>query len=620
MKRGARKTSPVYRGRRLFLMLVLLAGIFVLLGRAVYLEVYQQEWLQKQADKRHSRNVTVTAHRGLILDRNGEALAISTPVTTVTCDPRALIHAREKLQQDFAESRRKMEAEGASATQSTEDAYELARINVNKFDKRLAEVEEVLNLKSGSLLKKLEANRTRQFMYISKQVDPDRARKALKIDVPTLRGKTEYKRFYPMAEAAGHVIGFANRSNSGAEGIEYAKNQLLAGTDGKMRVIKDRKDNIVEEIERLKDMQAGQDITISIDRRLQYLAYKALKAQVAELDAETGSVVVLNPKTGEILAMASMPYFNPNERSSFVPRKYRNRAVLDMHELGSTIKPLTLAAALENRVIDKHVSIQTSPGILDLGKGNKVRDPVDYGLMTLPYMLAKSSNVGVSKVALRIPKREHWLFLNRVGLGRPPGAGFAVEASGQLSNYSKWGKVDHASLGYGYGVSASLLQIVRAYTPFATGGKLYPATITKLEKPVVAQQVMSAQTAYAVLDMMEAVVAPKATGKNAMINGYRVAGKTGTARKLIDDKYRTDRFITSFVGIAPVSDPALVVGVLIDDPKSSKSGGKAAAPVFRDVMSGALRILDVPPDRLQEMPPNRKAVRQQSENYDQEAA
>jgi len=611
-RRARKKASPVYRGRRLFLMLFLLAGIVVLLARAVYLEIYQKDWLQQQADKRHSRTVMITAHRGIILDRNGEALAISTPVTTLTADARTVIHRREKLKQAYEEARREFEAAGRKASQTLEDEYELARLNFEKFDQRLHDVEKMLGQQDGVLLKKLKSNRTRQFIYIASQVDPDLARKVLKMDLPGFRGETEYKRFYPMAESAGHVLGFTDRDNKGAEGVEYAKNVELAGKEGKMRVIKDRKHNIVEEIERIVDMQAGQDVTISIDRRLQYLAYKALKSRVYELDAKSGSVVVMKPQTGEILAMASMPFFNPNDRRTFKPHRYRNRAVLDMHELGSTIKPLTIAAGLEARAIDKHVSIQTEPGILRLGKGHEVRDPVNYGMMSLSYMLAKSSNVGASKIALLIPKRDHWMFLKRVGLGRPPNAGFAVEASGQLSNYAKWGRVDHASLGYGYGISASLLQMVRAYTPFATGGKLYPATITKLEKPVVGQQVMSAQTAFAVLDMMEAVVSPKATGKRAAINSYRVAGKTGTARKLIGEKYHNDRFVTSFIGIAPVSRPELVIGVVIDDPKKDKSGGKAAAPVFRKVMAGALRILDIAPDRLQQSSTQHLPLPQQS--------
>jgi cell division protein FtsI (penicillin-binding protein 3) len=579
-------------------MLFLLAGIVVLLGRAAWLEVYQQEWLQKQADKRHSRNVTVTAHRGLVLDRNGEALAISAPVKTLICNPRTLIHEREELKQAFEKARREWEAQGRSASQAVEDAYELARINFHKFDKRLQEAEKILELEKGAFLKNLEKNRSKQFMYVAQRVDPDRADKVLAMELSEVIGTVEYKRFYPMGEAAGHVIGFTDHENKGAEGIERSMESTLAGQEGKVRVIKDRKHNIVEEIERMDEMKPGRDIKLSIDRRLQYLAYKALKGRVYELKAQTGSVVVMKPQTGEILAMASMPYFNPNDRNTFEAYKYRNRAVVDMFEPGSTIKPLTIAAALEARVIDKHVNIQTSPGLLKLSNKNVVRDIADYGSMSLPYMLAKSSNVGASKVALLTPKRDHWMFLKRLGLGNVPGAGFSVEAEGRLTNYEKWGKVDHASLGYGYGLSTSLLQMVRAYTPFATGGKLYPVTITKLDKPVVGQQVMSPQTAYAVLDMMEAVVKPKATGKQAAINGYRVAGKTGTARKVINRKYRTDKFITSFIGVAPVSRPELVVGVMIDDPEFNKSGGKAAAPVFQKVMSGALRILDVPPDKL----------------------
>ena len=584
---------------------VLLFGIGVLLVRAVYLEVYQQDWLQKQSDKRHNRVVSIPAYRGMIMDRNGEALAISSPVKTLSCNPQKLLHKREELRQAFEESRRVFEAQGRAASKIIQDKYQLAKIDFLQFEDSLSSMEELLGMEAGELLGKLEKARKKHFMYLGRQKSPELAQQILDMDLPSVRAVQKYRRFYPMAESAAHVIGFNNIDGKGVEGIEKAQDSVLAGKDGKKRVIRDGRGHLIENIELLDDMQPGQDVTLSLDRRLQYLAYKALKARVFELDAETGSVVVLDTQTGEILAMANMPGFNPNDRSSRKAYKYRNRAVVDTYEAGSTMKPLTIAAGIETRVIDANVEIDTSPGFIKLSKRYTVRDHVNFGKISLSYLLAKSSNVGASRIALLMEPREHWMFLSRMGFGRVPDAGFPAEAAGTLTNYAKWGRVDSASHGYGYGIAVSLLQMVRAYTPFAADGKLRSVSISKVQKPTLSQQVMSKETANSVLHMMEAVVTPKATGKLAMINGYRVAGKTGTARKFVNKKYRTDRFVTSFIGIAPVSKPRLVVGVMINDPKSDKSGGKAAAPVFAKVMSEALRILDIAPDNL---PPEQKVV------------
>jgi cell division protein FtsI (penicillin-binding protein 3) len=471
-----------------------------------------------------------------------------------------------------------------------------------QFEDALLEMSELLGMEHGALLGKLEKVRNKKYLHLGKSKSPELAQDILALKLPGVRAEQKYKRFYPMAESAAHVIGFTNSNAKGVEGIERAQEQYLAGKDGKKRVVRDGRGKLIENIELLAEMNPGQDVTISLDRRLQYVAYKALKTQVFALDAETGAVVVLDTQTGEILAMASMPGFNPNDIKKHSAHRYRNRAVADMFEAGSTMKPLTIAAGIESRVIDADVKIDTSPGYIKLSKRYTVRDHVNYGKMSLSYLLAKSSNVGASRVALLMEPRQHWMFLSRLGFGRVTGAGFTVEAAGSLSNYIKWSRVDSASHGYGYGVAVTLLQMVRAYTPFATGGLLRPVSITKLHTPHLSQKVMSEETANAVLHMMETVVAPKATGKLAAIAGYRVAGKTGTARKFVNKKYRTDRFVTSFIGIAPVSKPRLVVGVMINDPKSDKSGGKAAAPVFAQVMAAALRILDIAPDKLPAKP------------------
>jgi cell division protein FtsI (penicillin-binding protein 3) len=594
------KAFPIYRGRRFLLMMLLLFGIVVLLARAMYLEIYKQDFLQAKSDKRQTTVVAIPSYRGMILDRNGDALAISSPVKTIVCNPQQLLHKRESLQQAFEKVRQGFELKGKMASALDRGHYERAKQEVMQFEDALGELAELLDLEVGALIGKLEKFRKRHFIYLGKNKSPELAQEILALELPTVEARQAYRRFYPMAESASHVIGF---NNGLGEGIERAQETYLAGKSGKKRVVHNGRGKLIENIELLTEMKPGQDVTISLDRRLQYVAYKALKTRVFELDAETGAAVVLDTKTGEILAMASMPGFNPNDTSKLNAYHYRNRAVADMFEAGSTLKPLTIAAGIEARVIDADIKIDTSPGFIKLSKRYTVRDHTNYGKISLSYLLAKSSNVGASRIALLMSSREHWMFLSRLGFGRVTGAGFSVEAAGFLSNYAKWSAVDRASHGYGYGIAVTLLQLVRAYTPFATEGELRPVSITKLKNPSVSQRVMSKETATAVLHMMETVVAPNATGKLAAVAGYRVAGKTGTARKLVNKKYRTDRFVTSFVGIAPVSKPRLVVGVMINDPKSDKSGGKAAAPVFAQIMAAALRILDIAPDKLPAKPP-----------------
>lgn len=596
MKRRQPK-SPVFQGRRLFLMLALLVVIGILMLRAVWLEVFQQEWLQKQADKRQMREVTVQAYRGMITDRNGEPMAISSPVTSLWCNPQDLLEAREGLRHDYELARQVADATAGDVGSEEQEAKELAGNRFARLEEGFRHIERELEMEEGSLLEKLQQASSKQFFYLGRQLPLEVADEILGLDLPGVAGTREYRRYYPLAETAGHVVGMTNIDGEGIEGIEKARNEVLAGKDGKTRVVRDAKGKLVESIVNMEEMQPGQDVQLSIDRRIQYLAYKELKTRVYELNAKAGSLIVLDAHSGEILAMANVPSFNPNNRKELEPYLYRNRAVTDKSEPGSTLKPLTLAAALEARVIGPDVEINTSPGHINFGKYS-VKDPRDYGSISLPTLLAKSSNVGASRVALLMNARDQWMFLSRVGFGRVPGAGFSGETAGQLTNYTQWGKVDRASHGYGYGLSTSLLQLTHAYAPFAANGLFMPATIFKLDKPVIGQQVMSPDTGRAVVRMMEAVVQKGGTGEKAMVDGYRIAGKTGTAYKYIDGKYRDDRYLTSFIGVAPASRPRLVVSVQIDEPKIDDSGGRAAAPVFSKVMAESLRLLDVPPDNL----------------------
>jgi cell division protein FtsI (penicillin-binding protein 3) len=521
-------------------------------------------------------------------------MAVSSPVESLWCNPKKLLTAYQELRDEY-DVARQLAASGENEEAAA--GAHVAGLRFSKLEEGLSRIEEVLELEAGELLDRVEKAGDKHFFYLGRHLPPELAEEILELDLPGVASTSEYRRFYPLAETSGHVVGMTNIDGVGLEGVEKAMNDHLAGHTGKKRVVLDGRRRIIENIESIEDMVPGQSAQLSIDQRIQYMAYKALKTQVYKLKAQAGSLVVLDAHSGEILAMANLPSFNPNNRKLLEAYRYRNRAVTDKFEPGSTLKPLTIAAALESRVIGEDVEIDTSPGHLSFGKYT-VRDPGNYGSISLDTLLAKSSNVGASRVALLMNPRDHWMFLNRVGFGRVPNAGLSGETSGELGNYSELGEVDRASRGYGYGLSASLLQIAHAYSPFAMNGQLMPVTIYKRNESVPAQQVMSSETAQAVLRMMESVVQTDGTGKRAMVDGYRVAGKTGTAYKYINGKYRKDKYISSFVGVAPASQPRLVVAVQIDEPKLDSSGGRAAAPVFSRVMTESLRLMDIPPDNL----------------------
>ena len=603
MKRR-KTTSPIFQGRRFFLMLALLCVIGVLMLRAIWLEVFQQEMLQEKAGQRQTRVITIPAYRGMIVDRNGEPMAVSSPVKSLFSNPIVLLRAYRRLRDQDNSARQRAEDSGASDQLVAES--HLASTRFDKLEKGFTHIEEVLDMESGELLDRVQAASDNNFLYLGRHLPPEVVDEILDLELPGISSKSEYRRFYPLAETSGHVVGMTDIDGKGIEGVEKAMNSHLAGLNGRKKVVLDGRRRIIENIESIKDMVPGQPARLSIDRRIQYMAYKALKTQVYKLKAQAGSIVVMDAHTGEILAMANLPSFNPNNRKRLEAHRYRNRSVTDKFEPGSTLKPLTIAAALESRVIGPDVEINTSPGHIKFGKFT-IRDPKNYGSVSLSTILAKSSNVGASRVALLMNPRDHWMFLSRVGFGRVPNAGLSGETQGMLGNYSDWGGVDRASHGYGYGLSTSLLQITHAYTPFAASGKLMPATIYKRDKMPRGQQVMSGDTANSVLKMMQTVVQAGGTGKRAMIDGYQVAGKTGTAYKYINGKYRKDKFLTSFVGVAPASRPRLVVAVQIDEPKIDDSGGRAAAPVFSKVMAESLRLLDIPPDDLPDLKQAEKA-------------
>ncbi len=589
-KRKARRRStsqPLSQRRRTTLMMLLFAGLGVLLFRAAWIEVFQQGWLKEKADKRQIRVVTVPPYRGMILDRSGEPVAVSSPVRSVSCNPKKLLAKRRVLMDAY------------ETDNATEQESQRARNKFLEFEELLVALAHELRIEKSDLMKKLQKFRTKHFMYLGRQLEPEVADRIVSLELPDIQTTQEYRRFYPSSELFAHVVGFTNIDGKGTEGIERFMDAELGGQAGKNRIIRDGRGKLIENVEQMEQMIPGQDVQLSIDRRIQYVAYKELKKQVFRLKAQAGSVVVLDVHTGEILAMANMPGFNPNNRSALKAWNYRNRAVVDAFEMGSTLKPFTIAAALDSGVIGIDSAINTSPGYMDFGT-YRVRDPADLGSLSLSRILARSSNVGASRVAMKMRPQDYWMFLSRIGLGRVSASGFDNESPGHLLHYKKWAKVDQAVLGYGYGVSLTLLQIAQAYTIFGTGGILHPVSILKKSQTELTkgQRVLSPEVAGAVLKMMESVIIDKrGTGEKAAVEGYRVVGKTGTAYKHINKKYRKDKRIVSFVGLGPVSDPRVVVAVVLDQPKLDATGGKAAAPLFSKIMAQALRVVDATPDK-----------------------
>ncbi len=583
MKKRA-TTKPPSQQRRKTLMMLLFVGLGLLLFRAAWLEVFQQSWLKEKADKRQVRTVDVPPYRGMILDRAGEPVAVSSPVRSVSLNPRKLLKKRKKLLEEYEKGN------------AVEMESRIAKNRYLEFEESLTALATELKIEKSELMKKINKYRSKHFMYLGRQLEPEIAERIVSLDLPGMDSSLEYRRFYPSSEMFAHVVGFTNIDGKGTEGIERFMDENLGGQQGKNRVVRDGRGKLIENVEQLELMIPGKDVQLALDSRIQYVAYKELKKQVYKLKAQAGSVVVLDVYTGEILAMANMPGFNPNNRGALKAWNYRNRAVTDALEMGSTFKPFTIAAALEEGVVTEDSLINTSPGYIDFGD-YKVSDPADLGTLSLARIIAKSSNVGASRIALRMEPRKQWMFMSRIGIGRVANSGFKNESQGYLLHYKKWAKVDQAVLSYGYGASATLLQMAHAYSIFGTGGLIYPVSVLKQKEAVEGQRIISEKTANAVLGMMETVVDKKGTGINAAVEGYRVAGKTGTAYKLIGKKYRKHKRITSFIGIAPVSNPRIVVAVMLDQPKLGVTGGESAAPVFSKVMSQALRVLDAAPDK-----------------------
>ena len=544
---------PVWRAR--LVLMALAAGFAVLAARAVYLQAMRTDFLQEKGDARYSRVLEIPATRGRILDRNGEALAVSTPVKSIWAIPGDV--------EASAAERRKLAA--------------LLAISRNDLEKRLSDS-------------------ARDFVYLKRQVPPETAAAVQALGLKGIHDHPEYRRYYPGGEVTAHVIGFTGVDDSGQEGVELAHQSILGGRPGSRRVIRDRLGRIVEDVESIRAAQDGTDLTLSIDSKIQSLAFSALNSAVERHRAKAGAVIALDVRTGEILALANAPSFNPNNRARLTGAQLRNRVITDLFEPGSTLKPFTIALALETGKLTSSTVVQTGSGRLTLAKYT-IRDVHPAPSMSVSQVLARSSNVGSAKIALSLPREAMWDFFRRVGLGAAPELGFPGAATGKLRHYKTWRPVEQATMGYGHGLSLSLAQLARAYTVFARDGELVPLTLVKTGAWASGDKVLSAETARTVRAMLELAMQPGATGPRARIMGWRVAGKTGTAHKQENGAYAPDKYLASFVGLAPVSAPRLVVAVMIDEPAAGEHyGGAVAAPVFAQVMHGALRLLGVPHD------------------------
>jgi len=555
--------TDVMLGRSFLLRAYWAVGILiglaaVLLVRAVWLQALDVEFLTHQANVRHLRVAKIPAHRGVITDRNGEPLAVSTPVDSIWVNPREIVQTADRIPQ----------------------------------------LAIALGMDADALAQRLTRNSEREFLYLKRHLRPADAAAIAALEIPGVDVEREYRRYYPAGEVVGHLIGFTDIDDAGQEGIELAFDQWLAGKPGKRRVLKDRLGRIVEDVERIQSPSPGRALATAIDLRIQYLAYRELKSAIQRSGSASGSIVVLDVATGEVLAMVNQPSYNPNDRAQFAAEKYRNRAITDIFEPGSSLKTLVIAAALESGQYDAGSRVDTSPGRIKVG-AKVIEDSHNLGRIDLQTILARSSNVGATKIAMSLPPEMLYGVLSGFGLGRLSGSGFPGESAGLLSHFANWRPISQATLAYGYGLSVTPLQLAQAYAVIAAGGLHRPVSLLRVEQSPIARRVIKAGTANAVLSMLETVVGPDGTGQRAAVAGYRVAGKTGTSKKFVPGGYSQDRYTALFAGTAPVTQPRLVVVVVIDDPSNGDYyGGEVAAPVFANVVQGALRILAVPPDNF----------------------
>ena len=543
---------PAWRSR--LVGLFLLGAFGVLIGRSFYLQIINNDFLQEKGESRYRRDLEISASRGKVTDRNGDVLAISTPMKSVWAIP-------------------------ADAKLSQAQAQQLAKL---------------LDMEQKELARRLASDKG--FAWVQRQVPPEVADRIAALKLPGIYQNREYRRYYPTGDMTAHIVGFTGVDDKGLEGVELAFEKSLIGHPGSRSVIRDRRGQIVEDVGSIRPPQDGKDVRLALDSKLQSIAYSQLKQAVADNKAKAGGAIVIDAKSGEVLALANWPTYNPNNREHLSGSQLRNRAVTDTFEPGSTLKPFTAALALEHGKFRFDSIINCAPGKLTIGKAT-ISDAHPHGALTVAQVIQKSSNVGAAKMAATFAPQEMWEMFDAVGFGQAPRLGFPGEVTGRLRPWKGWRPIEQATMSYGHGISVSLMQLARAYTVFARDGELLPISLTRIDDgPVTGAPVFSAQTAREVRAMLEMAAGPGGTAPKAQVPGYRVAGKTGTAHKLEGGLY-ANKYVSSFVGFAPVSDPRLIVAVMIDEPGAGRHyGGDVAAPVFSAITGNALRTLGVAPD------------------------
>ncbi len=553
--------SPAWR---YYMVIAAMSCVAVFLSyRALTIQVMENDFLKNEGDARHLRTILLPAHRGMISDRNGEVLAISSPVVSVWANPQA----------------------------------------APKEPSKYKELAELIEISEKNISQMIAGKQDKEFVYLRRQMNPTIEDNVRALKIPGISVVREFKRYYPAAEVTSQLVGFTDIDDKGIEGVELQLDDFLKGKPGQDRVVKDRMGRIIDSIDLLEIPESGKNVELSIDKRLQYIAYRELKKQVQAHNAATGSLVLMNVHTGEILAMVNEPSYNPNRITKSDAPNFRNRAMTDLIEPGSTIKPFIAATALKSGMFSSHTLIETNSGVLKVGK-NYVKDTHDYGDLDLAGVIAKSSNVGISLVALQLSKEMIWESLSDFGFGELTGSQFPGERKGMLPFFGEWDEFEQATLAFGYGISVTPLQLAQAYAMIANGGYLKPVTLLKRDTTPKGKQILSEEVTHEIMLMLESVVTREGTALQADIPGYRVAGKTGTAKKIGKHGYMDKNYLAMFAGVAPVSNPQLVAVVVIDDPdiKTGYYGGVVAAPVFSRVVSEALRLLDIAPDDVHEKP------------------
>jgi cell division protein FtsI (penicillin-binding protein 3) len=570
---------------------VVLLCFLALVGRAFYVQVINKDFLQNKANANILRTEKVKAMRGVIYDRHGVPLAISTPVMKVVIDPR-----------DYFETKKQFDditAELAKDPNNRKLKRQLPDKNLN-----LDELADAVGIDRAELKKKMNEKPRSRYLVLQKEIPPQQAELIAKREFQAVYTEKNYKRYYPQPQPNAQIIGLTNSEGIGIEGLEMQMNTALSGHDGAQQVVRDKKGNRFKDPEVIKEVEAGENITLSIDSRLQYIMYRELTAAGVANNARSATAIAVDIKTGEILAMTSWPSYNPNDKKSLGNKDaMRNRGAVDSFEPGSTMKPLTVAMALESGKYTTNSVVNTSPGSMRIGN-HTIRDTHNYGALTLGGIIQKSSNVGVAKLALSLPYATLPTFYKRVGMGQRSAVKFPGESGGLILPPSKWNVSEVGTMAYGYGLNATVLQIADAYAMLANKGVKVPLSLYKLEQPPKGEQIVDAKIADQVLLMMETATLPGGTATRATIPGYRVAGKTGTAHKLRADRkgYSTSEYRALFAGVAPVSDPRLAMIVVVENPQGSYYGGTVSAPVFARVMQESLRLMNVPLDKPLDTP------------------